>query len=254
MSKPMPLALVAVALLAPPSPGCARAELLVSAAASLSDALPEVARAWEASGGERVAFNFAASSTLASQIEAGAPVDLVFTADEETMDRLERAKLLAPSTRRPLLANRLAIVVPEGRPYRLSSAPDLARSEVKRLALADPAAVPAGRYARRWLESRGLWSALERRVVPTLNVRAALATVAAGEADAGIVYATDVRALAGVELAFEVAAEEGPRIVYPAAVVGSSKRGAEARRLLDFLAGDVARATFGRFGFAAPTP
>ena len=90
--------------------------------------------------------------------------------------------------------------------------------------------------------------------MPTLNVRAALAAVAAGEADAGVVYVTDVRALDGVELAFEVPAAEGPRIVYPAAVVASSKHAAEARRLLDFLTGASARAIFERFGFAAPTP
>jgi len=248
----MPLRALAVLLLALASP--AGAELLVSAAASLSDALPEVARAWEASGGEKVAFNFGASSTLVSQIEAGAPVDLIFTADEETMGRLEVAKLLVDATRRPLLANRLAVVVPEGSSYRISSAADLARPEVKRLALGDPTAVPAGKYARRWLEGLGLWASVEARVVPTLNVRAALAAVAAGEADAGIVYATDVRALAGVELAFEVPAAEGPRIVYPAAVVGSSKRAAAARDFLDFLAGGAAQAILGRFGFAAPTP
>lgn len=247
-------ALLLLALSAP-----AGAELLVSAAVSLSDALPEIGRAWEATGGEELSFNFAASSALAAQIEAGAPVDLVFTADEETMERLARARLLVAGTRRSILANRLAVVVPAGCSFELASAAGLARPEVTRLALADPTAVPAGRYARRWLESRGVWSAVEERVVPTLNVRAALAAVAAGEADAGIVYATDVRALAGVELAFEVPAAEGPRIVYPAAVVGSSKRAPAARKLLDFLAGDAARAVFARYGFApidpsGPTP
>ena len=254
MSKRIRSTVVALALLAAPLSGAAGGELLGSAAASLSDALPEVARAWEAAGGEKVAFNFGASSTLVSQIEAGAPVDLVFTADEETMARLEGGGHLLAGSRRALLANRLAVIVPDDASFVPRTAGDLARPAIRRLALGDPTAVPAGKYARRWLESLGLWANVDARVVPTLNVRAAVAAVAAGEADAGIVYATDVRALDGVELAFEVPAEEGPRIVYPAAVVGSSKRTAEARRLLDFLAGDVARAIFTRFGFAAATP
>lgn len=235
------------------------AELLVSAAASLSDALPEVGRAWEASGGERVVFNFAASSSLVSQIQAGAPVDLVFTADTETLTRLEAGALLdsGAGATRVLLSNRLAVVVPEGCPLRIEKAADLAHPEITRLALADPTAVPAGKYAKAWLEARGVWAAVEARVIPTLNVRAALAAVAAGEADAGVVYVTDLRAGAGaggVELAFAVPANEGPVIAYPAAVVRSSKRLAEARRLLEFLASADARAIFARFGFGAPTP
>jgi molybdate transport system substrate-binding protein len=237
----------------------ARGELLVSAAASLSDALPEVGKAWAAAGGEPILFNFAASSSLVSQIAAGAPVDLVFTADAETLARLEAEGWLdrGAGASRVLLANRLAVVVPEGCPLRIAKAADLASPEIARLAIADPTAVPAGKYARAWLEAQGVWAAVEARVIPTLNVRAALAAVAAGEADAGVVYATDLAAGAGaggVELAFVVEAAAGPAIAYPAAVVRSSKRLAEARRLLAFLASPEARAIFARFGFGAPTP
>jgi molybdate transport system substrate-binding protein len=232
----------------------ASAELLVSAAASLADALPEVAKAWEAAGGEKATFNFAASSALVSQIQAGAPVDLVVTADEETLGRLEQGGLLDPGSRRPLLANRLAVVVVQGCQVKITRAEDLARAGFARLALADPTAVPAGKYAKAWLEARGVWAAVEKRVIPSLNVRAALAAVAAGEADAGVVYATDVAASGGVELAFAVPAEEGPRIVYPAAVLRDSKRLEAARRLLTFLGSGEARAIFARFGFLAPTP
>lgn len=244
------LAFVALALIGPPL----RAELLISAAASLSDVMPEIGKAWETSGGEKLTFNFAASSTLVSQIEAGAPVDLVFTADEMTMERLEEGGLLAAGSRRALLSNRLAVVVAKGCTFRIASAEDLAKADIQRLALADPTAVPAGRYARSWLERRGVWARVEGRVIPTLNVRAALATVAAGEADAAVVYATDVAASSDVELAFAVPEAEGPRIVYPAAVVRSSKRADAARRLLEFLSSAEARAIFGRFGFGAPSP
>ena len=236
------------------SPAFARAELLVSAAASLSDAFPAVAKAWEASGGERIVFNFAASSTVVSQIEAGAPVDLVFTADEATMDRLDRSGLLAPGSRRNLLSNTLVVVVPAGCTVHLRSAADLLRNEIGRLVLADPSAVPAGKYARAWLEGRGVWSRVEGRVIPTLNVRAALAAVAAGEADAGVVYATDAAASPEVEVAFRVSDSEGPRILYPAAVVSSSRRGNEARRLLEYLAAPEAQSTFARFGFLPASP
>lgn len=229
-------------------------ELLVSAAASLADALPEVGRAWEAAGGEKVTFNFAASSALVSQIAAGAPVDLIFTADQATMDRLAAGGLLLDGTRRDLLANRLAVVVPRDCSMNLARAEDLARPEIGRLALADPSAVPAGRYALRWLEARGVWAALESRVVPTLNVRAALSTVAAGEADAGVVYATDVTANPGVELAFLVPDGEGPRIEYPAAVVSGARRSAAARRLLEYFSSPAAQTIFARFGFRAPSP
>ena len=240
-----------LALVAPPA---ARAELLVSAAASLADVLPELGRLWEAGGGEKVSFNFAASSTVVSQIVAGAPADLVFTADDASMDRLSSAGLLQAGSRRNLLSNRLVVVVPAGCSTRIGSADDLAAAGIDRLALADPTAVPAGKYARSWLSGRGVWKRVESRVIPTLNVRAALAAVAAGEADAGVVYATDAVASPGVEVALVVPEDESPTIVYPAAVVASSRRIAEAERLLAYLASRPAQEVFARFGFRAATP
>ena len=167
------------------------------------------------------------------------------------MDRLERASLLLQGTRRALVGNRLAVIVPSPARSVVGSAADLAGAGVERLALADPTAVPAGRYAKAWLERIGLWAKVENRVVPTLNVRAALAAVAAGEADAGIVYLTDVGASGTVRLAFVVPEDEASRIVYPAAAIASSRRIDAARELLDFLASPPARAIFERFGFVA---
>jgi molybdate transport system substrate-binding protein len=237
-----------------PAATSASAELLVSAAASLSDVLPEIVNSPEAAGGERIIFNFASSSSLVSQVEAGAPVDVLITADEETMGRLDRASLLAPGTLRPLLGNRLAVIVPRGSKLGLRDAADLARPAVRRIALADPAAVPAGKYSRAWLERRGVWGAVEGRLVPTLNVRAALAAVAAKEADVGVVYATDLAASPAVELAFTVPPGEAPRIVYPVAVIATSKHPEAAKKLVEFLQSPESRAAFARFGFAAPTP
>ncbi|MGE0639477.1 MAG: molybdate ABC transporter substrate-binding protein [Thermoanaerobaculia bacterium] len=246
--------LVIGCLLALVGPPAAPAELLVSAAASLADVLPQLGRVWEAGGGEKVAFNFAASSTVVSQILAGAPADLVFTADDASMDRLASAGLLRAGSRRNLLSNRLVVVVPVGCSVRIASADDLAASGIDRLALADPTAVPAGKYARSWLSGRGVWERVEPRVIPTLNVRAALAAVAAGEADAGVVYATDAAASPGVEVALVVPEDESPTIVYPAALVASSRRIEEADRLLAFLASPRAQEVFARFGFRAATP
>jgi molybdate transport system substrate-binding protein len=226
-------------------------ELLVFAAASTSDAMAEVGRAFERSAGHHVACNFAASSTLARQLLAGARADLFLSADAEKMDQVERAGLVARADRRDLLSNQLVVVVPaRGVPtgdYKLAR-PDPLRT-AKRIALADPAAVPAGLYARAWLEKRGLWREVEPKVVPTLDVRAALAAAAAGRVDAAIVYRTDALNAPDVRIAYVAPPEESPRIVYPAAPLARAPHAQAARALARFLAGPEARAIFARFGF-----
>ena len=162
------------------------------------------------------------------------------------MDELEGAGLVRPADRVSLLSNRLAVVVATVSDLVVSTPEDLVSA--RRLALGDPEAVPAGIYARRWLESRGLWERLRERVVPTLDVRAALAAVESGSAEAGIVYRSDVAISRRVRVALEVPADEAPRIVYPAAVIASSKS-SEARPFLDHLRSADARAVFTRLGF-----
>jgi molybdate transport system substrate-binding protein len=237
-------ALLAAFVVASPAP--ARAEdLVVFAAASLTDALREAGRAWEAQADGRVTFNFAGSSTLARQIVAGAPADVFFSADRAQMETVERAGMVAPGAAVDVLSNVLVIVVP--RDGAAVAAPgDLRR--VHRLALADPEAVPAGVYARRWLESEGLWSAVREHVVPTLDVRAALAAVEAGHADAGIVYRTDAAGASRVRIAFEVPRAEGPPIVYTLAPLAHPAH-AGAERLAHWLGSPPARAIYARHGF-----
>lgn len=220
-------------------------ELLVAAAASLTDALTEIGRAYEAKSGSTVRFDFGASSALARQIEAGAPVDVFFSADTAQMDALATAGLIAADTRVDLLSNALVVVVPERAMTTVTSAADVGR--VARLALADPAAVPAGVYARTWLESAGAWEAAQPHVVPTADVRAALAAVEGEHADAAIVYRTDARIAPHVRVAFAVPRDAGPEIVYPVAVLAAAKPG--ARELVRHLAGPEARAVFERLGF-----
>ena len=201
-------------------------EISVFAAASLTDVLKEVAGSWEKATGHKVMFNLGASSDLARQIKAGAPADLFFSADKAQMDGLEREGLVRAADRVDLLSNTLVVVVPIDSGARVTQPADLVALKI--LALADPQAVPAGIYAKTWLESRGLWSRLEKQVVPALNVRAALSAVESANADAGIVYRTDAAVSKRVKIAFEVPRAEGPAIVYPLATLATSSKPAAA--------------------------
>lgn len=225
------------------------AELRVSAAASLTDALEELAPAYERASGDRLVCNFAASSVLARQIKEGAPADLFFSADEPQMDALAQAGLLLDGTRRSLLGNTLVVVVPADSEQIPRTPADLRADAIKRIALGEPATVPAGVYAKAHLTKLGLWEALQPKLVSTENVRAALAAVTSGNADAAWVYKTDAALAKSARIAFEIPASEGPRIVYPLAVVQASRQPEAARRLANFLASPVAAAIFRKYGF-----
>jgi molybdate transport system substrate-binding protein len=225
-------------------------QVVVSAAVSLSDVLQQLAPVYQALTGDRLVLNLGPSNTLARQINFGARVDLFISADEAQMDAA--APELVPGSRVDLLSNQLAIAVPDDRPRTFASARDLADPAIKRIAIGDPAAVPAGVYARQYLQKIGIWPALEMKLIPSGSVRLALAAVENGAADAAIVYRTDIATAAHAREAFLVPAAEGPRIVYPAAIVrtGMSREG--AARLLAFLRGPDAMAVFTRAGFLAP--
>lgn len=223
------------------------AELHVFAAASLTDALKEIAPGYEKATGDKLVLNLGASSTLARQIQEGAPADLFLSADEEKMDALEKQRLLLPFTRRSILSNTLVVVVPSDSRLKISGPGDLAA--VQALALAEPKAVPAGIYAKEYLETKGLWQRLSSRVIPTENVRAALAAVESGNADAGIVYKTDARISKKVKIAWEVPRAESPKISYPFAVLARSRHQAAARQLLTFLSSPAGLAVFRKHGF-----
>ncbi len=219
-------------------PALAADELMVSAAASLSDVLAEAARGYEASAGVKVLLNLAASSELARQIRAGAPADVFFSADRIQMESLVTAGLVRAEDQVPLLGNVLVVVVPRASHLEIDRPADL--RQARRLALADPEAVPAGVYARTWLASLGLWDDLSKKVVATLNVRAALDAVESENADAGIARRS--------RIAFEVPADQGPRITYVVApLAGSSSP--HARSFVRYLRSAAARTVFERYGF-----
>lgn len=218
------------ALLALSAIACSRTRpsLLVFAAASTNEALTEVGARYG-----KVRSSFGSSGDLARQIEAGAPADLFLSADVAKVDRLEKGGHVR--SRRELLRNRLVVITPKS-----STVVDL--TSVKRLAIGDPNVVPAGAYAKQWLESQNLWASVAPKIVPTLDVRAALAAVENGAADAAIVYRTDVTDR--VRVAFEPA--EQPKIVYPLAVL--TRASAEAEAFAAFAAGE-GRAIFQKHGF-----
>lgn len=228
-------------------------EIAVYAAASLKDALDAIAPVCEGRTGTRTVFNFGASNDLARQIVAADKADVFLSADEGWMDKVAEAGLLDTESRRSLLSNRLVVVVPSGSALSIGSGADLAAA-VKRLSLADPDAVPAGKYAKAWLERLGLWDKVRERVVPAVDVRAALAAVEAGAADAGVVYRSDAASAKKVRIAWTVPELEGPKISYPIAAMKNSAQHALARRVVDCYEGKEARDRFERYGFVVLDP
>jgi molybdate transport system substrate-binding protein len=229
--------------------GACASDLAVYAAASLTDSLREIAVNYGKQTGQGVAFIFGASSTLELQIEAGAPADIFFSADEAKMDRLQGRGLILTDTRKSRLSNTLVIVVPMDSALQIASATNLADAAIEHIALAEPRTVPAGIYSKAYLEKLHLWSAIGPKIVPTDNVRAALAAVESGNVQAGMVYKTDAAISKKVKIACEIPAADGPDISYPMAVMKNSAQIAAARTFLDYLNGDDAARVFRKYGF-----
>jgi molybdate transport system substrate-binding protein len=210
----------------PAAPAPAPAPLTVFAAASTRDVLQEAGRRFEARKGVRVVFSFDASSNLARQIKSGAPADVFISADVRWMDDLAAAGAIRAETRQDLLANDLVMIAPAGEEFEVETTKDFdfaARlPQVKRIAVGDPAHVPAGWYAKQVLESLGWWDALQGLLVPALDVRAALRLVEIGEADAGIVYSTDARQSDKVVVVAEFPSGLHAPIRYPVALCKDS--------------------------------
>lgn len=230
----------------------ANRQVVVSAAVSLTDVLQQLAPMYQQATGDQLVLNLGASNTLARQIRFGAGVDVFISADEAQMDA--SAMQIDASSCVDLLSNQLAIAVPDDRPRTMTSARDLLDPAIRRIAIGDPAAVPAGVYAKQYLQSIGIWPDLARKIVPAGSVRLALAAVESGAADAAIVYHTDVAIAARARETLLISGAEGPRIVYPAAIVRAGKNHEGGRRFLTFLQTPAAAAVFTRAGFIALPP
>ena len=246
------LAALAILLAGGCSDGARDRRPLVLAAASMQDSMSAAADAFAATGHSRPVLSFAASSALARQVESGAPADLFVSADREWMDSVEAAGRVQPDTRRDLAGNTLVLVAPaNGTRSAALTVPGLTRALGSgRLAMADPASVPAGKYARSALETLGLWNRVASRVASAENVRAALALVERGEAPLGIVYRTDAMASKKVRVVATVPLSCHPPIVYPAALLRGAKP--EAVSFYRFLFSREGRTIFARHGFTVP--
>jgi molybdate transport system substrate-binding protein len=241
------LAVLALAL----APVAAAADsVTMFAAASLTDALGDIGKAYKAKTGNDVVFSFAASSVLAKQIEASGGADLFMSADSDWMDYLDEKGLIAPGSRSDLLGNHLVLIAAASEPTTIVIAPhfDLAGAlHGGKLAVADPASVPAGKYAKASLTALGVWDSVADNLAPAENVRMALSYVSRGEAPLGVVYTTDAKSDKGVRVVGSFPDSSHPAIVYPAGLTKDAKPGAKA--FLTFLRGPEARAIFEKDGF-----
>jgi molybdate transport system substrate-binding protein len=234
------------------SPLQAPATVLVFAASSLQTVLDTMTPELQRGSNVTLQTSYAASSALARQIESGAPADLFISADLEWMDYLQSRKAITPETRVNLAGNRLVLIAPAASRTVLPIRPKFGLAAALgggRLAVADPSAVPAGKYARAALDYLGVWSAVESRLAPAENVRAALLLVSRGETPLGIVYRTDALADRSVRIVDTFPAEMHAPVVYPAAVTVAAPQASAASRVLAWLQSDAARRVFDAQGF-----
>ncbi|HEX7233559.1 MAG TPA: molybdate ABC transporter substrate-binding protein [Candidatus Binatia bacterium] len=224
-------------------------EILVSAAASLTDVLKEIGSGYQARSKHTLTFNFGPSSGLARQIEEGAPADIFFSADLPQIDNLEKKNLLEPNTRKNLLSNQLVIIVPADSKVAITSPKDLLNAGVKKIALAEPGSVPVGVYSSKYLTDEGLWDQIKPKIVPVQDVRATLAAIESGNVEAGFVYKTDAAISKKVKTVYEVPIDKGPKITYPAAVLKESKHKAAARDFMNYLRSPSVKDAFKKYGF-----
>jgi molybdate transport system substrate-binding protein len=226
-------------------------DLLVFGAASLKNALDDADAQYQRDAGRKVVVSYGASSALAKQIENGAPADIFMSADLDWMDYVAEHKLIKAETRFNLLGNKLVLIAPADSQVNLTIGPNFPLAQALgngRLAMADPAAVPAGKYGKAALEALGVWSSVAGKVAPAQDVRATLLLVSRGEAPLGIVYQTDAAADKGVKIVGAFPAQTHPPIIYPIAVTtASTNPGAAA--YVGFLKSPAAKPAFEKQGF-----
>jgi molybdate transport system substrate-binding protein len=226
-------------------------DLLVFGAASLKNALDDADAQYQREAGHKVVVSYGASSALAKQIEGGAPADIFISADLDWMDYVAQHKLIKPDTRFNLLGNKLVLIAPADSTVNLTIGPNFPLAQAlgnNRLAMADPAAVPAGKYGKAALEALGVWSSVAAKIAPAQDVRATLLLVSRGEAPLGIVYQTDAAADKGVKIVGAFPEQTHPPIIYPIAVTSASTNPGAAA-YIGFLKSPAAKPAFEKQGF-----
>lgn len=243
--------LLAVGLLAAPAYGHA-AELIVSAASSLTNAFSNIGKAFEQTHpDDKVLFNFGASDALLQQIAKGAPADVFAAADQESMGKAAKQELIVADSLSNFVGNALVLAVPAASDLMLASLSDLTKENVQRIAVSKPETVPAGRYAKLALDAQDLWDTLAAKFIYTQNVRQSLDYVNRAEVDAGFVYRTDAMLMSDkVEVAFEIPLEQP--ILYPIALVKDGKQQASAGEFIAFVQSEAGQKILAQYGFAKP--
>lgn len=228
------------------------ADIVVSAAASLTNAFTDIGKDYEkANPGQKVNFNFGSSGALLQQIARGAPVDVFASADQETMDRADKQSLIVRKSRHDIVRNTLAVIAPKGAKAAPKSLEDLKDAGITRLAISNPESVPVGRYTKEALEAAGLWDAVKGKSLNTQNVRQSLDYVARGEAEAGFVYVTDAAIMPDrVEVLFEVPTKTP--ILYPIAAVKGGGNESFALKFIEYVRSDAERKVLEKYGFQKP--
>jgi molybdate transport system substrate-binding protein len=228
------------------------ADLVVSAAASLTNAFAEIGREFEnAHPGTKVLFNLGGSGQLLQQIAKGAPVDVFCSADQETMDKAEAENLLEAGTRANFARNALVVVVPAQSTLGVASLKDLTKSEIRHIAVGNPESVPVGRYSKSALTASGLWNVLEPKIVNTQNVRQSLDYAARGEVEAAFVYRTDAAVLPDkVRIVLDVPTANP--ILYPLAVLKERNAKSAAKEFVAFVRSETAQKILQKYGFGKP--
>lgn len=232
-----------------------RTDLTVSAAISLKDALDAIKQAYASQdAGVSLSMNYGASGTLQLQIEQGAPVDVYLSAAPKQMDALESKGMLLEGTRKDLLRNGIVLIVPKDSTLGIATFQDLLKPDVKKVALGEPVVVPAGKYAQEVLTHLGIYDQVNAKAVLAKDVRQVLTYVETGDVEAGIVYTTDALSSNKVKIVAEAPADSHSPVIYPVAVIKTTKYPAAAKAFEDFLSGPQARAIFGKYGFSLATP
>ncbi len=232
--------------------GAAEQELIVSAAASLTNAFQEIGQKFAAANsGVKFVPNFAASGALLQQLEKGAPADVFATADQKTMDQANDKKLILPETRKNFASNGLVLILPVGSKAPIKSPQDLLAKEVTKVAVGNPDTVPAGRYSQEVLKNEGLWEKLSPKFIPADSVRQVLDYVNRSEVDAGFVYATDA-AIAKDKVQVVATLARHKPILYPVAVVATTQKKDLAQRFLAFVVSKEGQEILAKYGFGKP--
>lgn len=228
------------------------AELMVSAASSLTHVFKEISSQFEAKNPKtKISLNFAASGTLLQQMSKGAPVDVIATADTLTMDEAFKKNLIQAATPRVFARNVLVLVIPIHSTLTVTNLSDLGKASVNRIAVGNPASVSVGHYSKQALDKAGMWPALKSKIIRTESVRQSLDYVARSEVDAAYVYATDANALKDkVKVALQVPLETA--ITYPIAITTRSAHREDAKRFVDFVTSSEGHEVFAKHGFLKP--